>query len=88
MRSRTLVQRCGSRRILVGRVPLRCVRICRPTSPGRIRTRILGLGFGRAAKQRRELRTHTGAKSDGKSLQLANPGMGSSRHLKALLLEH
>ena len=75
--------------ILVGRVPLRCVRICRPTSPqGRIRTRIpLGLGFGNAAKGRGELSAHTEAASDLKSLQAGHPGMRGERHLKALLLD-
>jgi hypothetical protein len=81
-------QRCGSRANLVGRVPLRCVRIRRPTSPeGRIRTRILGLGFGDAAKQRRGLSAHTGAANDLKSLQAGVPDMRGERHLKALLLD-
>ena len=78
MFSRTLVQRCGSRGDLVGRVPLRCVRIRRPTSPGGwIRAHIhAGLGFDGAAKQNRGLITHTDTRSDLKSLQLGLFGMG------------
>ena len=75
--------------ILVGRVPLRCVRICRPTSPqGRIRTRILlGLGLGKAANRGLEERAHTETASDWKSLQAGLFGMRGERHLKALLLD-